>query len=138
MGFNASQKGDNADKSSILIDWLLTPKELREPKTLEALAELLGVTSATLRNWRKEPVFQREMTDRARGQARVEMLPEIIDALFATATSKSPQQPAAAKLLLDFMEKVQPAKAIDVSALSPEELHELAMAALSQVKPADG
>lgn len=133
-----SQKGENADKSSILIDWLLTPKELRNPPTLEKLATELGVTSATLRNWRKEPVFQREMTDRQRGVVRVDMLPAVIEALYRTAISGTPQQPAAAKLLLDFMEKVQPAKSIDVSALTPEELHELAMAALGQIKPADG
>lgn len=128
-----SMKGDNADKSSIVIDWMLTPKNLREPKTIEALAKQLGVISATIRNWRKEPAFQREMTDRMRGLVRVDKLEHIIEALYQTAISPVPQQPAAAKLLLDFMEKAQPAKTIDVSALSPEELHELAIAALNQV-----
>ena len=134
MGFGASMKGENGELSTQYIDWLLQPRDLREPATQKALAELLGVTEQTLRNWRKEPVFQRTMTERARGHVKAHALPDIIDALHDTAMNKGPQQVAAAKLLIDFMEKGGVTPASDLSKLTSEQLREFAQAALEKLR----
>jgi hypothetical protein len=44
-----------------LIEWTATPSKLRDPKTEKALAERLGVSDRTLRNWKKKPGFSEEV-----------------------------------------------------------------------------
>jgi hypothetical protein len=131
MGFNASMKGENEALASQYIDWLLQPRELRTTQREFALA--IGVSEQTLRNWRKEPAFQRELTAKARGYVKAYALPDIIDALHDTAISKGPQQVAAAKLLMDFMEKGGVTPTTDLSKLSTEEIRELLAAALGKL-----
>jgi hypothetical protein len=41
-----------------LLDWLTTPEDRREPKSQNQLADEIGVTAKTLRNWRSEPAFR--------------------------------------------------------------------------------
>lgn len=133
VGFGASMKGENEDLSVAYIDWLLMPRELRNPPTQRELAVQLGVTEQTLRNWRKEPVFQRTMTERARGHVKAHALPDIIDALHDTAMNKGPQQVAAAKLLIDFMEKGGVTPSADLSKMTADQLREFAQAALAKL-----
>lgn len=133
MGFSASMKGENEDLSVRYIDWLLTPAKLREPAFQHQLAAELGVTEQTLRNWRKEPVFQRTMTERARGYVKAHALPDILEALGRTAVGSSPQQVAAAKLLIDFMEKGGVTPSADLSKMTADQLREFAQAALAKL-----
>lgn len=113
-------------------DWLLTPREMREPPTQRQFAELYEISEQSLRNYRKEPVFQRRMQDKARGLVRSESLPDIIGTLYRQATdAENPRSVAAAKLLLDFAEKAAgDTPAIDPSELTDEELVNVALAML--------
>lgn len=43
------------------LEWLMTPKGLREPGTKKDMAELLGVERRTLYSWEADPEFQREI-----------------------------------------------------------------------------
>lgn len=135
--FNAHQKGDNPEKSERLIDWLLTPRELRQPNTLRALATELGVSEDTLRNWRKSPSFARSMQERARQLVKTESLPDIIDSLQTQATDPSnPRSVQAAKLLIDFMQSNTPGGKLDLSELSDDDVKRLAQAALEKLTEA--
>lgn len=41
-----------------LLAWLTTPEAEREPKSERALADEIGVTPRSLRNWKAEPAFR--------------------------------------------------------------------------------
>jgi hypothetical protein len=69
------------------LEWLLTPAAERQPATKTALAEAMGVSLQTLRNYTKEPVFQRELAERARAIARVDRVPQIMENLYRLATA---------------------------------------------------
>lgn len=136
--FPQTHKSKNREQAIIYRDWLLTPKELRTPRTQRELAEQLGVSDDTLRNWRKEPQFQRDMQRAAREAIRVEKLTDVIDTLYKQATDQdNPRSVAASKLLLDFAQDAagEPAP-IDFSEMSDDQVAQLATAVLKQMMDA--
>ncbi|MEK4349645.1 helix-turn-helix domain-containing protein [Paenibacillus sp. FSL R5-0475] len=62
----------------IAIDWLAQPK--KGGKTYEEIAELCGVTSRTLENWRKNAMFDAEFRRALRRNNDVR-LPELLQSL---------------------------------------------------------
>lgn len=62
------------------IDWLAASKYERKPATEQLLAKELGVNDRTLRRWKQDPGFRRQVTQRAR-EFLGEDLPEIYGAL---------------------------------------------------------
>ena len=115
----------------VYLEWLLTPDEERKPRTKGGLADSLGVTLQTLRNYAKEPWLQRELVQRGRALNRVERAQSVLDSLFVQATDKdNPRSVAAAKVWLDWVNKqLEPGSDTDVSEMSDDELmgmlHEL-------------
>lgn len=133
----------------IYVAWLLTPAQEREPKTKAELAELLNVTTQTLRNYEKEPSFQRQMSEEARNAFRVAGLPEVIQHLSSIATGNQGKygekaSPSAAvsagKTLLDWLEKTRDIREdnVDLGDLTEGELVQLALRILQgQAAPDD-
>ena len=70
-----------------VVSWLSMPEAQREPKTLDALAEQIGVRPATIQRWRDgklEPLVTKEVRLRL-----VEHLPDIYEALAEKAAAGS-------------------------------------------------
>lgn len=117
---------DKRERQEAYIDWLVTPKGQRDPRTKKELAEQLGVTPATLRNYEKEPFVQREVVRRGRGLAKVERAADVLDALYARATGdtdKDSDANAAARIWLDWIDReTRGGEEADLSQLSDEDL----------------
>lgn len=118
-------------------EWLLTPAEDREPSTKQALADELGVSTQTLRNYHKEAWLQREVTSRAKALARIDRLPDILATLYEQATdSENPRSVAAAKTYLDWLKETSQVREgeLDVADLTDDDLIQVALAVLNQTK----
>ena len=69
------------------IDWIATPQYLREPKFQKDFAELIGVHEDTLTDWKKHPKFSLLLQSKISIWIR-ERVPDVIGALYETASSK--------------------------------------------------
>jgi hypothetical protein len=116
----------------VYIEWLMTPVVDRDPPSKQKLADALGVTTQTLRNYEKDPFLQRRLRDEVRAVARVDKIPEILNRLYEQATD--PQRPStqAAKVYLDYVERqvTEADGVIDVESMSSEDLVAAAMKVL--------
>jgi len=117
---------DAQERRERYLEWLLTPEAERTPSTKARLAESLGVSTQTLRNYAKDPWLQRELIQRGRALARVERAQDVLESLFAQA--KDPQNPRsvqAAKVFLDWISKtVDDPDLEDLAELSDEQLEQ--------------
>ena len=119
-GYSAAQK-----RREEYLEWLLTPEAERVPSTKVKLAEQLGISTETLRNYQSDPWFQREYALRGRSLLRVERAGTILDSLYTQAKDPdNPRSVQAAKVLLDWMSKSLDATVTegDIVDLSDEEL----------------
>lgn len=123
--------GDPAkrERQELYLDWLLTPTAEREPKTKRELAERLGVTPQTLRNYAREAWFQHEIDARGRKLSKVERAPEVLESLLNQALDhSSPRSVSAARTWLEYVFKdvaSSPQEQV-LNEMSDEELLELA------------
>jgi hypothetical protein len=94
------------------LDWLCTPVKEREPKTMEQLADQLGLTRRTLTNWKDDKEFLeawekrylKTIGDPSRKQT-------IMDVLYRTATDPDdPKHVQAAKQYFEIEGSVKPQK----------------------------
>src|SRR5690242_6465594 len=74
------------EQQLIFIEWLITPKHLRQPPQQEDLAKILKVTPKTLTVWKHHPEFEQAVAA-ATIQWGAKKLPGIIQALFKYAES---------------------------------------------------
>jgi hypothetical protein len=120
------------ERMVVYIEWLMTPVVDRDPPSKQKLADALGVTTQTLRNYEKDPFLQRRLRDEVRAVARVDKIPEILNRLYEQATD--PQRPStqAAKVYLDYVERqvTEADGVIDVESMSSEDLVAAAMKVL--------
>lgn len=91
----------------VFAEWLLTPESEREPSTRNELAELLEVTTQTLRNYEKEPFVVNTLQSRRRGAFKVAKVDNVIEALYRRAIDpdSGASGVTAAKTLLDWADK---------------------------------
>lgn len=75
-------------KQGKFIEWLATPRQDREPSTVELLAERLDVNPATLWRWKKLDGFQDAVNELARNSVH-SRLPEVYGALLREAEKGS-------------------------------------------------
>jgi len=105
--------------------WLMTPKPDREYRTYAEFGKAYDVTPRTLALWRNDPSFMRSVYRQGGMRVSLEWLEPIMDAQYATATSKTvrpSEQTAAAKFLVTMMEKSMLLdEAIDAAEMTPVE-----------------
>lgn len=77
------------ERREAFVDWLLTPVDMREPKTKQAFADQWGVSRQTLHNDMRDPTLQRQLGDRARAVAKMDRLPAVMDSLYRIATGEN-------------------------------------------------
>jgi hypothetical protein len=64
------------------LNWLLTPRRMREPSTLEAMADKLGVAPRTLRDWKLRDDLRLEWKVRSRKIASdPDLVAEVVEEL---------------------------------------------------------
>jgi hypothetical protein len=111
-------------RKALYLEWLLVPKDQREPRTKTAMAEQLGCSLVTLLSYEKDADFTNELSRRLGAAFRVDRLSDIFEALYVTATAPGPQQVAAARTLLEWFDKGQRVAPSDMSEMSDEQLRE--------------
>lgn len=145
---------DKLDRMDEYLEWLLTPKDYREPPSKAKLAESLGITQQTLRNYDKDPHFQRRLMEDARTAAKVHKLPDLLEALYRIAQGENADgkrktnrfgeevfpspgaSVSAAKVLIDHATALAPTsdvEAVDVKSMDQEQLANLAIALLNKL-----
>lgn len=96
------------ERMAVYLDWLLAPKGERTPSTKKGLAEVLGVSTATLRNYTQDPWLQKNLSTRVRATARVELLPDVLASLYDQAVDRlNPRSVAAAGKYLDYLRQAE-------------------------------
>jgi hypothetical protein len=113
------------ERQEAYIEWLLTPKAERQPRTKQDLAEMLGVTPMTLRNYTRDPFFQQELSKRGKAINKVERASDVLDALYRRAIDVDEGAPAvtAAKVWLEYTDKaVADMAAADLEEMPKDEL----------------
>lgn len=110
------------------IEWLATPKHLREPSTMKGMAEALGVHLQTLYNWRRDPRVVEAVRGKLQSVLSISELPDIIESLLAQAKDpENTRSVQASKLLVDMMEKAElKTAATPLADMSNEEIRLLA------------
>lgn len=118
-------------RQAIYMAWLIQPKDEREPRTKQAMAEVLGVTVQTLFNYERDPDFAGAVRERLSRAFKVDRLPNLFESLYATATDpENPRQVTAARTLLEWFGRSDAAQgaAAELANLSLEELEAVAAA----------
>jgi hypothetical protein len=118
-------------RMDVLVEWLVTPAQLRMPRTKKELATALGVSTETLRKYETDPWVRKEFLKRSRSAFTVARAADVIDTLYQRATDATdPQGVSAARTLMQFFENVDQdtgSEHVDLSAMSRDDLVELAM-----------
>lgn len=84
-GLDTWQSEERRERMDRLLEWYLVPQSERKPKTMKALAEQMGVTPETLRRYKKDAGFQRELLQRQRTENKVERVGDVLDMLYSQA-----------------------------------------------------
>ena len=119
---------ETAERKENYIEWLLTPKEERIPQTKQEFADVIGVSTQTLRNYTRDPKVQADLIRRGRAINKVEKAQDVLDSLYKMATGNTPGgTPAAAvsaaKVWLDWTEQqISEGASEDLTDLSRTEL----------------
>lgn len=104
----------NDQRKLRLLEWLLTPPSDREPATKTALADELGVTARTLRNWESDARFVRLLREETiRVSGGVERAKILLDQLFADATNENNSATERTRAATEFLKVTK--------AISPED-----------------
>lgn len=115
-------------KQEQYLNWLLVPAPYRQPKTEEAMAEMLGVNDSTLRRWKKKPAFASEWKKRVEElQGSPERTQKLLDTIYDRALGGDNK---AAQLYLQATGRMAPTQvnvehSTKVSEISDEELDAL-------------
>ena len=120
-------------RQAAYLEWLLLPREQRNPRTKTAVADLLGVTTSTLLSYEKEPDFRGEVQRRLGAIFRVDKLADVFSTLYKIATdTESPRAVSAAKVLVEWSERSMEQSGIDFSAYSDEEIEAARVAVVGE------
>lgn len=103
----------DAESKQRFLEWLLTPASERDPRTMEALADELGVTRRTLTKWKTEDKEFMEAWE-ARYLASVgnpERKQKLLDTLYQTGSdADDPKHVQAIKTYFEITEGLRPQK----------------------------
>lgn len=103
------------------IAWKSLPKKLRFPETVEALANVIGVTASTLNKRRqKNPLIDEEANKALLSGSLLQQMDGVIDALMESAADPSYKHHADRKLALEMGGLYTPKQAIDLRAAAIE------------------
>jgi len=101
-----------SEDQDAFLEWLLTPKEARQPSSQNEWARQRGLATQTVARWKtQDPLFrstwEKKLADMSVGPERLQI---ILDALFAEAQGGDVQ---AAKAYIQWVEKISPPSATE-------------------------
>lgn len=118
----APRKNGLSNKQQAFLEWLVTPKGLRDPETQDAWGRANQVGGTTLRAWKKDLVFRAAWDARlAELQVDPEKIDEVMTALFRKATAGDTK---AISMYLEVADRYRPQVDINVKR-EPSPLTEL-------------
>lgn len=95
---------EKQDRLEIYLEWLLTPKPYREPSTKVELAERLGISTRTLRNYDTDPWLRRELIKRQRSAIAITEVGEVLESLLTQAKDpENGRSVQAARVIFDWL-----------------------------------
>ena len=96
-------------RKALYIAWASLPKQLREPKTLEGLVSLLGLSSSgTIRNWRRHDPGIIERIASVPAELLLDHVADVLDALTTVASDPDPRAHPDRKLFLEITKVYNP------------------------------
>lgn len=122
------KSGSKAKEQRVLlyVEWILTPKSERVPGTKKEFAAELDVSVQTLANYEKDILFQSELDKRSRSSFKATAMPDVISTMVKVATdADNPRSVQAARLLLEWQDKVSKENTLDLDSLDLHKLWEL-------------
>lgn len=102
-----------------LLEWLCTPKDLREPRTQKELADEINLSAEKISSLKNDATFLRLWEDRYRKTVgSPQKAFEVMNALQETAADRTdPRQVQAARAYLEAIDAIKPKK-LDVTVTS--------------------
>jgi hypothetical protein len=96
-------------RKALYIAWASLPRYLREPKTLEGLVSLLGLSSSgTIRNWRRNDPGIIERIASVPAELLLEHVADVLHALTVVASDADPKAHQDRKLFLELTKVYTP------------------------------
>jgi hypothetical protein len=94
------------------LEWLCTPPDNRDPRTMTALAEKLALSTQTLTRWKNDSGFITDWENLYRKTVgSPEKAQQIVERLFETADDRTdPRHVQAAKAFLEAIDAIKPKK----------------------------
>jgi hypothetical protein len=103
-------------RKALFIAWACVPKAQREPKTIEELASLLGLSSTgTIRNWRRNDPGLTERITALPKELLLNHVADVYDALVKVAKLPDPKAFNDRRLFLELAEQYTPKGTVAVS-----------------------
>lgn len=116
-----------------LLEWLTTPPSERSPDSMNKLADELGVTARSLRNWRSEPTFRALWEKRAKEiVGEPDKVQRLLEGIYEGATNPEEtlaSRVRAADLYLRAVDGIRP-PAVDAAAKAAHEMSDAELEAL--------
>jgi hypothetical protein len=111
-------------RKALYLEWMVLPRDQRDPATKTELAAQLGCTLQTLMSYERDPDFSNEVSRRLSQAFRIDRLSQVFEALYTTAVGGGPQSVAASRTLLEWFDRGQQARQSDLSELSEEQIRQ--------------
>ena len=127
MGAGGDPRGPLTVERDQYVEWLSLPPNRREPASQAKMAEALGVTEQTLRNWKRDPRITAKVKGKIQSVIALNDLSQIVDTLKEQAFDPdNPRSVQASKVLIELMREGE-ATSVDVplSDKTNDELKEL-------------
>lgn len=113
-----------------LLAWLTTPPHERVPSSQNKLADELGVSPRTIRDWKALPAFRSRWEKEAKETFDPEMVQRVVQRMFEHALDdSSPKQAKAWELFLKTVDAIKPPQ-VDLAAKKAAELTDAELEAL--------
>jgi hypothetical protein len=103
-------------RKALYIAWASLPKHLREPKTLEGLVSLLGLSSSgSIRNWRRNDPGIMERIVSLPAELLLDHVSDVLSALTTVASDPDPKAHPDRKLFLEITKVYNPKSGLVVA-----------------------
>lgn len=103
-------------RKALYIAWASLPRPLREPKTLEGLVSLLGLSSSgAIRNWRRKDAGIMERIASLPAELLLEHVADVLDALTTVASDPDPKAHPDRKLFLEITRVYHPRGVVELA-----------------------
>lgn len=126
-------------RQAVYLIWSALPPDQRTPKTQEGLAtQVLGLTSdRQIHEWKQNPALEARRARLVRSVID-KSLPEIYEALIASAKKPNPRSHSDRRLVLEMAGEYSPKQTLRLGQVAPDDLDEMDEAELRKLASGPG